>query len=242
MGLESRDWYREQPDEGTESTSWLRWSVIAGAAIATAVIVAFGAHLLYGPAQVYGGENVDHGRNLSLSLLPGGPKLSLSRAWLYPKNDPWKRYLASEKQCPNGERTDLSFQAEATVMVCLVNYAREQRRLSPLTVVAFLNETSVEKAARIVRCTDFNHNACRIDAAEEVRAGGYTGAWGENLVIASGRIGAPRPALDSWLNSPHHRENLFDPHWKYMGLAVQHLDRFGADKDMWLWVNQFGDR
>ena len=93
-----------------------------------------------------------------------------------------------------------------------------------------------------MRCTDFNHDACEIDAAEEVRAGGYRGAWGENLVIASGRIGAPRPALDAWLNSPHHRENLFDPQWRVMGLAVQHLDRFGDDKDMWLWVNQFGDR
>ena len=244
MGVESRDWHQDQPTEAAETaaTSWLRWLVIVVIAVALAAILAFGMRILYGPGAVYGGEEVDHGRNISISPFPGGPSISLSRVWLYPKNDPWKRYLASEKRCPNGERTDLSLQQEATVMVCLINYARSERRLVPLTVVAFLNETSAEKVGRIVRCTDFNHDACGIDAAEEVRAGGYTGAWGENLVIASGSIGAPRPALDAWLNSPHHRENLFDPQWRNMGLAVQHLDRFGEDKDMWLWVNQFGDR
>lgn len=241
MGLESRDWYREQPTVDSD-VAWLRWIVIVGAAVAAAIVALLGARLLYGPEATYGGENVDHGRDVSFPLLPGGPQVSLSRVWIYPPNDPWKHYLASEKTCPGGERTDLPPARQATTMVCLLNYAREQRRLSPLRVVSFLDETSVEKAGRIVRCTDFNHDACGIDAAEEVRAGGYRGAWGENLVISSGEVGAPRPALDSWLNSEHHRENLFDPAWRVMGLAVQHLDRFGSDRDLWLWVNQFGDR
>src|SRR3954447_11889157 len=107
MGLESRDWFREQPEDVADSTPWLRWMVIVGAAVATGVIAVLGAHILYGRQATYGGENVNHGRNVAISLLPGGPKLSLSRAWLYPPDDPWTHYLASEKTCPNGERTDL---------------------------------------------------------------------------------------------------------------------------------------
>ena len=129
MGIEDRDWYREQPTDAVETTSWLRWLVIVGIAVALAVVAAIGIRALIGPSAVYGGEEVDHGRNLSISPIPGGPSISLSRAWLYPKNDAWTLYLASEKQCPNGERTDLSLQEEATVMVCLIDYARVKRRL-----------------------------------------------------------------------------------------------------------------
>jgi hypothetical protein len=49
------------------------------------------------------------------------------------------------------------------------------------------------------------------------------------------------PALDGWLNSPHHRENLFRPEWRTQGIAVQKIAKFGRDRNMTLWVNQFGD-
>ena len=53
--------------------------------------------------------------------------------------------------------------------------------------------------------------------------------------------GAPRPSLDGWLNSPGHRENLFRPEWRTQGIAVEKVERFGQDRNMTLWVNQFGD-
>lgn len=241
MGVEDREWYREPSGTARTSSSWLRWLTIVLASVSLAAVAAGGLRALAGQGAGYGGHEVDHGRDLSLSPIPGGPSLTLSRAWLYPQNDPWERYLAPEKVCPNGERTDLPLAEEASTMVCLLNYARGRRRLGPLRVAPLLNESSLAKAERIARCTDFNHDACGVDADREARASGYWGAWGENLVISPGRIGAPRPALDAWLNSPDHRENLFDPQWRTMGLAVRHLDRFGADEDMWLWVNQFGD-
>ena len=51
----------------------------------------------------------------------------------------------------------------------------------------------------------------------------------------------PRVALDRWLNSPGHRENLFHPQWRTLGIArlddasVEDIDG-GV-----IWVNQFGD-
>jgi uncharacterized protein YkwD len=127
-------------------------------------------------------------------------------------------------------------------MACLVNYARHKRGLVPVTTAAFLNQSSVAKADRITRCADFNHDACGIDPAADVRAVGYHGAWGENLYIAGGPYGAPRPALDGWLNSPGHRENLFRPEWRTQGIAVKKIAKFGRDHDMTLWVNEFGDQ
>ena len=127
-----------------------------------------------------------------------------------------------------------------STMVCLVDFARRQRVLQPVAVADFLNRASLAKGHKIARCADFQHDACGADAAADVRALGYRGAWGENLFIAGGPYGAPRPSLDGWLNSPEHRENLFRPEWPLQGVAVEKIARFGRDRDMTVWVSQFG--
>src|SRR5262249_8590674 len=149
-------------------------------------------------------------------------------------------YLADEKTCPGGERTDLPLAEQAGVMVCLVNYARARRNLARLWPIRLLDDTSLAKASRIVRCKEFAHAPCGADPAADARASGYLGPFGENLYIAGGRWGAPRVALDGWLNSPGHRENLFRPEWRTQGIAVETIPRFGAYRDAALWVNQFG--
>jgi hypothetical protein len=63
---------------------------------------------------------------------------------------------------------------------------------------------------------------------------------GENLYIADGRYGAPRPALDGWLNSPGHRENLFNPDWHVQSVYVVRLSDFPGFKSPTLWVSEFG--
>ena len=101
-------------------------------------------------------------------------------------------------------------------------------------------DTLIEKANEIVRCHNFSHTACGQVPDADVRAVGYRGAFGENLYIAGGRYGSPRVALDGWLNSPGHRENLFRPQWRAQGIAVLKLDRFGPYHKMTLWVSHFG--
>ena len=75
-----------------------------------------------------------------------------------------------------------------------------------------------------------------------MRSTGYRGGIGENLYIASGRWGAPRVAVDAWLNSPGHRENLFSSEWREQGMALVTKQRFGDYRNVSLWVNVFGDR
>jgi uncharacterized protein YkwD len=160
--------------------------------------------------------------------------------WLYSKDDAWQSYLADEATCPGGERTDLPLDQQARVMECLINGARARSGLRPLPSVGLLGQTALLKANEIVACRNFDHAACGGQPDADVRATGYRGAFGENLYIAGGRLGAPRIALDGWLNSPGHRRNLFRSQWRTQGIAVLKLDRFGAYRKMTLWVSHFG--
>jgi len=159
-------------------------------------------------------------------------------ATVYAAHDPWEKYLADEATCPGGERTDTALVEQVSVMVCLIDYARAKRGLAPLTPEVLLDHSALAKAGRIVACRDFAHAACGLAPDAEVRAHGYDGAFGENLYIASGVSGAPRPALYGWLNSAGHRRNLFRAEWRLEGIAVETLPRFGPYENATLWVHQ----
>lgn len=168
--------------------------------------------------------------------------LTLSTRSLYAANDPWMPYLASESTCPGGERTDLSVERQVAAVACLVNFARRRQGLRDLVVLPVLNGASVRKARAIIRCKNFAHNPCGGDWTSAVRSTGYLGVFGENLYVASGPWGAPRVAVDAWLNSPPHRANLFRRAWREQGLALLPDESFGAYRDVAVWVNVLGDR
>jgi uncharacterized protein YkwD len=174
------------------------------------------------------------GRALQLSHRPLQP--------LYAKGDPWVAYLADERTCPGAESTTAPLAQQAETMVCLIDYARRVHGLAPLLVAPILSAAAKLKGDRIVRCGNFDHAPCgpnSLDVANEVD---YLGAWGENLYIAEGRFGAPRPALDGWLNSPEHRENLFHADWRIQSIYVTKPGSFPGFRDSTLWVSEFGDR
>ena len=181
-------------------------------------------------------------RAVRSSLAPGQRALTLSTTALYARNDPWKAYLASETTCPGGERTDLPVARQIETVACLVNYARNHRGLRALVIRPVLNNASIKKANDIVRCQTFAHNPCGRDWTSAVRSTGYAGEFGENLYIATGRWGAPRVAVDAWLNSPRHRENLFGRAWRDQGLALLSNESFGGYRNVSLWVNVLGER
>ena len=240
MGIESRDWYREgRPKGANRLVLWTVGSLI----VLSALFVASprGKRLVGLEGTHLGGEQAVR-RDTKVSLFPGAPAITIQKAPLYAPGDPWKAYLAGEQTCPGSERTDLPLARQADVMLCLIDWARERRGLGALPALSLLDHTALEKAGEIVRCNNFDHSPCGQSPDADVRATGYAGAFGENLYIAGGRYGAPRVALDGWLNSPGHRENLFRPEWRTQGIAILKLDRFGAYRDMTLWVSHFGSQ
>jgi uncharacterized protein YkwD len=183
-------------------------------------------------------EHVVH-HDRSIKYAPG-LTIPLERAPLYAPNDPWKDYLASEASCPDAEDLDAPLPAQARTMICLINHARIVRRLRMLPVSAQLSLSATLKGQAIVRCKVFAHAPCGGDPHDVAIQAGFDGSWGENLYIADGRYGAPRPALDGWLNSPGHRENLFRPEWRVQSVYVVKLADFPGFSGPTLWVSQFG--
>jgi uncharacterized protein YkwD len=157
---------------------------------------------------------------------------------LFPKSDPWRPYLAGEKQCPGGERVDLPLARQEAVLVCLVNWARTLRGLDALRLVAGLGKASSLKAQDVVRCQLFAHSPCGEEWASRVRAAGYAGVVGENLYLASGPWRAPRVAVDSWLNSPPHRANLFARRWTQQGVGAASMT-YQGHRGVVVWVIAF---
>ena len=221
---------------------------------ATAVASLLIAASIVGDRPVVGDPSV---RVVRSSLVPDRRAVTLKSASLYARNDRWKPYLADESVCPGGERTDLPVARQAATMVCLVNFARKRRGLRGLTVAAPLNGVSITKARQIVRCGNFSHNPCGGEWTSVVRAAGYGGDVGENLYAGGEKWGAPRVAVDAWLNSDEkwgaprvavdawlnsesHRENLFDRRWSEQGLALLPGESFGAFRDVVVWVSVFG--
>jgi uncharacterized protein YkwD len=202
------------------------------------VVVLVVAALTFGGSS--GGLREESTPRLRLVLSSTEPEhraLALSTTSIYAKNDPWKLYLASERVCPGGDESHLSESRRVAVLACLVNFARAREGLVPLESRHLLNTAAVKKARAILRCVTFAHNPCGGDWRAAIRSSGYSGVVGENLYIAGGQWGAPRVAMDAWLNSAEHRKNLFGRKWRDQGIAVLSAPVFGPYRDVALWVN-----
>jgi hypothetical protein len=233
MGIPETGWSELPPDPPKRSRAGGVLLLIA------LLVVAFGVIWVKWVNFEQKSASANSSTDIKFSILPGMLEITLRKGSLYPSDDPWRSYLASEQTCPGGERTDLPLDQQADVMECLVDYARQKRGLSTLVNSPLLSQTSLDKAEKIVRCDQFAHDACGDDPVADVRAAGYMGAWGENLYIGEGKLGAPRVALDGWLNSPEHRDNLFHPDWRGQGIAVMTAPKIGDYSNVEIWVNQF---
>jgi uncharacterized protein YkwD len=245
MGIESRDWYREESRKASRrGMSRASIVVLVVVVVGFAVAVSPTARDRLGYEPPLGMDSMFRGEGssgLQMQVVPGGPTFTLNEQPIYGSDDPWKAWLADEQQCPGGENRSAPQSVQVQVQLCLVNFARERQGLPPLRLSRLLSASSAAKASDIVACDDFAHEACGRPADQAVRALGYRGSFGENLYVAEGKLVTPRVAVDRWLNSPGHRENLFRPEWRTIGIARVSDSEVEDVDDGVLWVNQFGD-
>jgi len=243
VGIESRDWYREEHRKRKQprASRWLLVAIAVAVVAALAVSPPVSDRLGYEPPFGIGNYLDREPDSIGHQLFPGGPTITTYERPLYARNDPWRAWLAPESKCPGGESTNGAMSRQVKTMLCLVNYARVHQGLRPLLPSTLLSRTSVAKAREIVRCDTFAHEPCGRPVNHAALAAGYRGSFGENLYAVEGRWVPPRVAVDQWLNSPGHRENLFRPQWRTVGIGILR----GADFDRFeggvIWVNQFGD-
>jgi uncharacterized protein YkwD len=178
---------------------------------------------------------------MTVNPLGFGPSFEVGSP--YPIKDQWAAFLTPPSSCPGSTaKPSDSAQAEQA-LICALNYARLHEGLRALPVSAQLRHASRLKALDIIRCQDFSHEACGKNARAVADAAGYPQVtWGENIYAGSGPFSPARVATDGWLNSEHHRENLFWPRWTEQGVAVVVAPRFKGQKNVAIWVSEFGER
>jgi uncharacterized protein YkwD len=108
-----------------------------------------------------------------------------------------------------------------------INVVRIQYGLRPLGPSRALTTAAEAYTRTMLRRGFFDHNSPNgVTLAQRLKSryspAGYTRwAVGENLLTSSAKIGAKR-AVEAWLNSPGHRENLLSPTFRQMGIVAVH--------------------
>jgi uncharacterized protein YkwD len=143
--------------------------------------------------------------------------------------------------CAGQDDVDAGATAQEKAMLCLVNRARGQRGLDPLTAPPSLARASARKSTDILRCDEFSHGACGRDFTHWIERSGYDGCrLGENIAYGTADFATPRSIFRGWMNSSGHRRNILGPYDDIgIGLQVGKLERRGGAH---VWTQHFGGR
>lgn len=100
----------------------------------------------------------------------------------------------------------------------LVNQYRKQNGLEALTPLAKLQQTAKLKAKDLVDNEYFSHNSKQLGTPFEMLKANQVSydIAGENL---AGNM-TPKKAVDSWIASKTHRENILEERFNYTGVCV----------------------
>ncbi len=130
-------------------------------------------------------------------------------------------------------------------MQCLTNYARAQQGLAPLQLNAALNTAGQAKLKSDITCAEFSHTPCGqpFDAVFATYIQGATSYQiGENILWGTGSYGTPRQAMNGWLHSAGHRENILTAAYAELGIGYLPEQTFQGYSGATLWSQEFGLR
>lgn len=130
--------------------------------------------------------------------------------------------------CPN---VDVAPSAESVAVVagatlCLLNGERADQGLAPLAANDKLDSAAAAYAQDLVAGSYFSHTGRDgSDVLDRIKRTGYIRddrAWrvGENLAWGTGALATPASIVRAWMNSPGHRENILNAHYREIGVGV----------------------
>jgi len=118
----------------------------------------------------------------------------------------------------------------------LTNKERQKRNIKPLTANQLLTKAAYQKAKDIFKSQSFQHNINNKKFSLWIKEVGYQYIYvGENLAID---FYTSEGVINAWLKSPTHRENLLNPNFQEIGVAV--IDGKFEGHDAILVVQIFG--
>jgi uncharacterized protein YkwD len=114
-------------------------------------------------------------------------------------------------------------------VLALVNQARAQHGLPPLTLDNRLVAAAREHAVDMARGRFCRHNGRDgSKARDRMRRNGYPyNNWAGENIICSRR--SAEAMVQWWLNSPPHRRNILHGHFRHIGVGVSMNGQWGAD-------------
>ncbi len=116
----------------------------------------------------------------------------------------------------------IAYQAEITDknIIKLTNQERKHKNLNSLTANQYLAKTAHQKAQDIIKTQTFAHHIKGKKFSSWAQESNYDYAYlGENLAIDFSNC---ESVIKAWLESPSHRENLLNPNYEEIGVAVIH--------------------
>ena len=136
--------------------------------------------------------------------------------------------------------TPLIVSQELTVQgtIAQTNFYRQQKKLSPLTQNSLLTLSAQKKVNDMFAKQYFEHESpSGISTGDLADSVGYVYIMvGENLAL--GDYESDFELVEGWMNSPGHRENILNPKYTDIGVAVQ--KGIFEGELVWLAVQEFG--
>jgi uncharacterized protein YkwD len=161
-------------------------------------------------------------------------------------DDPYAALLAPSGVCgADAERLSLDQAVALQAMTCLTNYARRKSGLVPLHRSSALNDAGRAKLAADLSCAEFSHTPCGRPFTAvfgSYVAGATSYAVGENIAWGTGSYGTPRQAMNGWLHSTGHRENILRADYRELGIGYLPNQTFQSHAGATLWAQEFGVR
>jgi uncharacterized protein YkwD len=160
--------------------------------------------------------------------------------------DPYAALLAPSGTCgPAADQLGLDAATAQAAMQCLTNYARAQQGLAPLQLNTTLNAAGQAKLKSNVSCAEFSHTPCGqpFDTVFSSYVQGATSYQiGENIAWGTGSYGTPRQAMNGWVHSAGHRENILTAAYAELGIGYLPSQTFQGYDGATLWSQEFGLR
>jgi uncharacterized protein YkwD len=161
-------------------------------------------------------------------------------------DDPYAALVAPSGTCgPAADQLGLDTATAQVAMQCLTNYARAQECLAPLQPNTTLNAAGQAKLERNISCAEFSHTPCGqpFDTVFSSYVQGATSYQiGENIAWGTGSYGTPRQAMNGWVHSAGHRENILTAAYSELGIGYLPGQTFQGYDGATLWSQEFGLR
>lgn len=215
-----------------------------------AKIISISFDLVLGPGETWYEPYVNAlGAQGAIPDTISGPEKKITRAEMA---EMIYRLKTDEPSVPSTSTTTQdSLSAFKQEVIELVNQERAKENLSPLRYNAFLEKSAQAHSDDMQARDYFEHNTPEgLTAEDRIKAHGYLDEFeacactksysvGENL--AKGQT-TPTEALDTWMHSPQHRDNILNPKFSEIGIGMSKITEENAGHfEGYFWVQNFGD-